>query len=490
MKSHLILLLLLFASTITFAQENILDDFDENKQVVLQDYDLLGGPEYIDQRLIAKSYFSAINGIYDSVRYFFAEADDAFFNIATSYRQSNAELEYYSTDTLSFDSQGRLLTRHFYYWDTNTASFVLQRETIASYNGLDGVRVTQNVNEFSQLVNDKKEIFLRYSFEQLKEYTKYLWNDDTQVWDLSRNDKFDEDGNLVETTTVYNPDNITKWEYVFDADGKELNAKLLLFDSLSLQFVNQKNKHSIWVGDTLTTTYVSNWENDMWVGSSRSVVRQTEDGKLVSRLDQDSVGVGEYVNHWLWDAEFDAAGLRKYYRRYEWDADVVPNDWLLNLEKYYEYDANDHLSYSLASYWVEDSLKVVPKYYYNYEFDENNNMLSYLSYKRDFNVGEWFLRRRLHYYYEDYENGLVSIQNLDKVDIKIFPNPTSDYVKFDLKDYQQTFEVTFYSAEGKLLLSQKTTHNQSVSVKQLSPGMYYYIIKGDGVGASGRFVKE
>jgi len=94
------------------------------------------------------------------------------------------------------------------------------------------------------------------------------------------------------------------------------------------------------------------------------------------------------------------------------------------------------------------------------------------------------------YYYEEYENGLVRIQELAQAKVMVFPNPTSTFISFEVESNVADFDVRIYSSFGRLLLAQKGNNGANIDIRNLPAGQYFYILEGKDFGATGVFVTE
>jgi len=209
----------------------------------------------------------------------------------------------------------------------------------------------------------------------------------------------------------------------------------------------------------------------------KKTVLHFKNKKIESVLTLDSIGVGEYENKQLIEYEYTLSGKNSNYRRSDWNTNSGVPFWELKRERIRLFDGNDQLRKSISAYWVEDSMKVVPMSLYDFTYDVNNHIASWLGKKWDFDEKKWVFRMYKNWYYEDYENGLVGIQNLAPIALTVYPNPATDYISFELKDTKKQYTVQFFSATGALLFVKEVSNNQRVRISHLSSGMYYYIIK-------------
>lgn len=82
-----------------------------------------------------------------------------------------------------------------------------------------------------------------------------------------------------------------------------------------------------------------------------------------------------------------------------------------------------------------------------------------------------------------YDN-FLSQKEFSKKSIFIYPNPSSDYIKFDIKD-QTLIQVSVFDMKGKLVLKEKNIPNKEINVSFLNKGVYIIKIE-TSIGLSQR----
>ncbi len=92
-------------------------------------------------------------------------------------------------------------------------------------------------------------------------------------------------------------------------------------------------------------------------------------------------------------------------------------------------------------------------------------------------------------------NGLVTGETaipLKKAPIKVYPNPTSDIITFDLKGDYRILDFELVDLAGHIVLRQKVSGHEEISTSHLPKGVYGYRLLGDKgeVVYSGKMVKE
>jgi len=83
----------------------------------------------------------------------------------------------------------------------------------------------------------------------------------------------------------------------------------------------------------------------------------------------------------------------------------------------------------------------------------------------------------------------VGLPELEKLQVKAFPNPSTGLLHFSWEDFETVAECVLYDYAGRQLIKQKLTPAEStIDVSQLSAGMYIYRITTGNKYASGKIV--
>lgn len=83
-----------------------------------------------------------------------------------------------------------------------------------------------------------------------------------------------------------------------------------------------------------------------------------------------------------------------------------------------------------------------------------------------------------------------SITNLNQENIKVYPNPTSEFLFFDFKEKNEAYSLVLYDLSGKMVLKE-TIYNNSLNVAEVSSGVHlYYVYKKSELVAMGKVLKE
>jgi hypothetical protein len=83
----------------------------------------------------------------------------------------------------------------------------------------------------------------------------------------------------------------------------------------------------------------------------------------------------------------------------------------------------------------------------------------------------------------------------ESVNIKVFPNPVSDFVQFELQNFSAKITLEIYTATGQLVRSDilaETGEFQTITIptNDLSSGVYFYRCLNQDNNFSGKFIKK
>jgi hypothetical protein len=147
-------------------------------------------------------------------------------------------------------------------------------------------------------------------------------------------------------------------------------------------------------------------------------------------------------------------------------------EYLDELNKFSAYTLDTLLVVSEFFYvgWIQTSTALM-----NVGFDKNNNNRNNIFY----NLGqEWFNSSfngslMIRPVFGKRSAGTSSVNNLASNELQVFPNPASDFIRFELPSYTGDFPATIsiFNLQGKLVSSIKVK-DENIPVFNLLPGMY------------------
>lgn len=119
------------------------------------------------------------------------------------------------------------------------------------------------------------------------------------------------------------------------------------------------------------------------------------------------------------------------------------------------------------------------------EIDRNNAVYSYQSNRNPFIDHPEFADK----IWGDPSTAAVTVARLR---VEVYPNPCTDELRISVPGNQDNFEVTLYSADGRVALSRSgsLTNEMVLNVAALYPGLYLLEVTGDSGVFRGKIVKN
>lgn len=74
--------------------------------------------------------------------------------------------------------------------------------------------------------------------------------------------------------------------------------------------------------------------------------------------------------------------------------------------------------------------------------------------------------------------------------ISFYPNPTKDYIRFDISNFDETVNIDIFHLSGQLISKQTLSNGQLLDVSVLNPGAYIGILRNQDLHQHFKFVKE
>lgn len=446
MKPSLTFLLLLFFFS-SYAQSSEPNSFEE---VTTQQSTLLT-PDFLDYRRVARTKFRNYSQTtMDSIAYFYPNDTSKFYTSSKYYALEDGIYNNVRIDSAFFDGDEWILVKQ-YDWNEDLSIFEYDRRSHKFVEG-DSTRFLTEKYLFDsdEWVNSRLTIQIKFPSGVVKKKAYYAWNTDWEDWELSFSVKYNELGKQLEFKSKYSWD-VDAW----DSLGYPISKLTKYF--IGSDYVNSDSTSYQWLNDTFQLGLDYKWDADLneWGYTGKIELNYDSEGLLNKELRLDSVGINQYQNRYNRILSYDEKDREVSAISQNWDGSF----WVFSVKRTADYDMQDHLVLWNSSSWVVDS-------------------------------SAWELKSENRYYYEAFENGLVRIQDLEKVLTKVYPNPTSAFITFEVESVRSNFDVTIYSTLGRKMLSQKSAKEANIDVSQLPSGQYFYILEGKDFGATGVFVKE
>lgn len=81
-----------------------------------------------------------------------------------------------------------------------------------------------------------------------------------------------------------------------------------------------------------------------------------------------------------------------------------------------------------------------------------------------------------------------STKDLEKIEVRLFPNPATDAITVDSPNRIESYEV--YSATGKLVASKRSIENPTIDISDLPNGIYLFRAFSSNGTTTQKFIKE
>ncbi len=361
-----------------------------------------------------------------------------------------------------YNSNNLMTLYNSYNWDSSNNLWVNGTQTIIQYNenNLDTSKIHSSWDSGNSAWKiDEKFVYKYDATSNLVEEYRYTWNStlnqlDTfnmtkNFYDLSNKKikreeygKWSGNMELIETNYyTYNSNqllaidsaimqsNINVAYYLYDANGHLLQELRKYFDGIEMHNSSKRDYAYNTLGK-ITNEDIYTWVNDAWRKDYKYERNFDNNGNLVNFMS------GGYYNN---------TNGNFFTELQEANREVLIFDLNYNVSQ-------------IALYYEEDS-------------EENKkDTTTWESY--NYTNTSWFNTERTLYYYSSFlPNSILENKTLE---VRVYPNPATDYVLVDSKDLSTNASIRIYDSFGRIVINQPI--NGKVSVKGLSNGIYFYTI--------------
>ncbi len=291
----------------------------------------------------------------------------------------------------------------------------------------------------SEWINDYKTE-LEYNNDGNIEYIIYsVWGEEDNKW-------------IVEDKT----------EYVYNEDKKLITESVKDWNNETSQFEEtMKYDFSYDSNGNLILEIRNDWDNEtsQWKKSTKKGYSNDDSGNIIEEL------------FFSWDSENSQWREATSKDEYTYDDNGNPIG-----EIYYFWDI-DHWSSDMKYQYTYDLSKdltdlIIPVLgFFLPDYDENitNKPVNYISYDFDSDVS-WVNSDRGIYYYSTVNSSSVNDIS-GGFQIKVFPNPVTDYIQFDI-DSRTNIKVEIFDIQGQEVLNEIMSSDKRISVSHLKKGLY------------------
>ena len=455
---------------------------------------------------IRSNNYDAVNSVFtlNSLQLFAFDSNN--MNTEDSYNSwdaSNSVLMQQGKTEYTYTGTGAIAEMTYYYFDFNQNALVPSQKTTYTYN-TSGQLIAMVMQQYdipsSQFVNQQKEV---YTYAQTTDAKPnfvqiYQWDTVNTSW-----------GDYQRANIIYNSN--------FQFTDIVMETK----DNLNNTWVNSQHfTRSYDANFRLIEYIIQQWQGNAWINYSKKAVSYTPmgsydeiivenfswdtpnsswsiNGKQVKQVDTN--GNMMQAEYFYWDsASSQLVGSTKIVYTYNandieatffsWDSQT--QDWKTdNLQKdLYTYDMSITKNDLILPYTYSGNTSLSNSLFASGipGFDNlNHKLLTKESFYRATVSDPWVPTFKQTYLYTDTAAG---IDDNRQITAKVFPNPFSDNIRFEVAS--DTYSINVYDLNGRLLYAAELNSHASVNLSFLNKGVYIYKIQtGKGV-ASGQIVKK
>ena len=331
-----------------------------------------------------------------------------------------------------------------------------------------------------------------------------------------------------ETTNRYNYVN-NSWKQIsellltYDVAGNITAMVTRIYNSSTSTWENNRKESYTYDANNFSTRYaLSNWVNGSWVESVKSIYTPHANGMVdeIVKLSRTSASQpwdstyhftysydnsknlierityrynnGSWIESQKIENVFNSSNLKTKAQSFTWSS-----QWDLKTEFNYTLDANDNITFAQQDKWVNNQWS--PYLRYNNDFDlsvpYNELIVPYWYQENDLWEnqaielmlgGNWKLVDSLNYYYSP--QTVSSVNELEVMQINVYPNPVTDLVSFELPNVANNTAIEVYDMKGMLVIS-KRFNGGTLDVSSLKKGVYYFLITDEVTTYTGKLMK-
>jgi len=203
----------------------------------------------------------------------------------------------------------------------------------------------------------------------------------------------------------------------------------------------------------------------------------------------------EWVNFMRMTAEYHDTGLPTLRLIEGWYDDGSAGFWQPDIKMEYAYDHHLNVVYDMFSFYDGDEWEVLYAYRLDMEYHEDGSIKSFIYYATS---DEWKddLNPLLHYtYYYGDDSTVAPIVDQPLFDLKVFPNPASHMVSFELPKHIDFSFIAIIGVDGRIVQTHHTasfagSQTVSLDVSALTNGIYFVRVQGPAGQQTARFIKR
>lgn len=310
----------------------------------------------------------------------------------------------------------------------------------------------------------------------LATYSEILLNGSFSPYDSTF---FEYDGNGNVAAELY--------KYYDPADGKWKNL-------LRYEYTYNAN-------DNILTKLTQLWQNNTWTANT-----------FITNLYDNGLLTSSNETRWMTN-KWENFSKKEYFYGNLNKPDSVLNtfygnsSFTPNIKNIFSYNSDKNVIEDNEFYWVSQTW--IPAYKTSYTYNSAKQNTQYIVevpnqqgwkvtntvtmvYDNGGDIDKWERKNetgvvdfKQKYFYKS----SVGIESLERLSIKVYPNPTSNYINFDLKE-NTDYDIKIIDFTGKTIKTIEANNSTKIDISELKTGIYFYNILNTTTqqNASGKFV--
>jgi len=265
--------------------------------------------------------------------------------------------------------------------------------------------------------------------------------------------------------------------YTYNSDGliiEEVGAQddVIASDGETLSF-NGSNKYEYTYNSSNQNISKKHFEknsttNNQYVLRNEEIYAYNSDGLLSSIIYTNEYNDEQDKTELTYDNNNNL--VEKIYS----ELNITTSNWNYSSKDIYTYDNSIDVNDLLLP-----NSYILNEYFENYNFNNKPTVLS--SYQWNNNTNNWDEDGVINFNYTD---TALSTNNIDIHNYTVYPNPTTNQVKFDITDFDK---IEIYDITGKLIIKTKTN---IVNMENVPNGTYLYRIQKGNKTINGKIIKK
>ncbi|MGC1471352.1 MAG: T9SS type A sorting domain-containing protein [Psychroserpens sp.] len=351
----------------------------------------------------------------------------------------------------------------------------------------------------------------------------YTWNDAIEDWSQYGTFSYHYDnGGSKETRLVASnfPEGQTTYQFykVYNEINNIVSSEGQSWDAQNSAWLNEaKVGYQYNASNAINFTDIQYYNQDLMVYEDISRQYITYEGDNVTMtIDQEyDTVLSEWQNKDRYTYIYNSQNLLETIHEYQWN--TVSSMWEVTIRNTFMYDTNDLLVETLIEYESNNSWIETKRIYRTYigllevevlntfwnlsigewenstkelsTYDSNGNKTIFIIEDWNPSNSTWNLDYKEEYTYEEAVS--LSVADVNKMTIKMYPNPVKDIINIELNDNDLSKKtISIYGIDGKLLMSTFSKPNDNLiqlNLEALKSGIYFLRIGSSEVK---RIIKE